>query len=126
MRGAIGWQNCFPRTGGPRRELPFADRPTSRERCDLLVAKAEDRIWIEVKGAWKQYAADDLRPGNRNSAFVKHLHAAAHDIDKLTPLLGPHATVVGLVLVGFDTEDDPVTASHLEIPTGHLAGWAAL
>ena len=82
------------------------------DRCDCVVEN-EDRSawWIEVKGAWKT-VFDTGRP---NTSFIKHLHATAHDVEKLESLGVDHAVGVSLVLVGFDRDEDPIAERHLNI-----------
>src|SRR5262245_15494133 len=48
--GALPAEAGYP----TRREVPYPDKP--RDRCDLVVTLMDGRrMWLEVKGAWKDY-----------------------------------------------------------------------
>jgi hypothetical protein len=84
----------------------------SRQRCDTVAQLGISKPWwIEVKGSWRA-VFDTGRP---NSAYLKHLHAAAKDFDKLASLPATVAAGVSMVLIGFDQTDLPITEEHLAI-----------
>lgn len=97
-----GWDAaCEQRYPGP-----------TRDRCDTVVAWHNGPPWwIEVKGAWREV----FDPGRPNAAFQKHLHATAHDVQKLMSLGVAHASGVSLVLVGFDRNEFPISEGDLAI-----------
>lgn len=86
--------------------------PTSRKKCDLVIEVPElGRLWLEVKGAWKQWWVDrgneftyrsylfhPLLPGLDSSKK----HTAAFDLKKLDAVSRDNGSHVGLLLVGFD------------------------
>lgn len=103
-------------------EMLATDHPTAfvehrypgetRDRCDCVVQNADLKTWwIEVKGAWKT-VFDSGRP---NTAFIKHLHATAHDVEKLESLNRDNVFGVSLVLIGFDRVKNPIDEKHLDI-----------
>lgn len=107
-------------------EVPYPSTP--RERCDLVVG---NRIWIEVKGAWKAYW------GKRDHLYRSYLlhplvagldpksHTAALDIVKLTRLTKVDADYVGLLLIGFERQDNPMDAEvDVLVKGAGLGAWS--
>ena len=106
-----------------RRECRFADRPDSRERCDLLVGKNGLKIWLEVKGAWHRLVDDENNPAGKNGAYLKHLVSAGHDIDKLEPLLPAHADAIGFLLISFHLPADREHCDKLDAVRRKTKNW---
>lgn len=79
--------------------------PGSKQSCDLIVTGSNGRIWVEVKGGWKDYWADKGNPGKFRSWLYD---STATDIDKLAALDQNHAAYVGLLLVGFEYAHSPM------------------
>jgi hypothetical protein len=111
-------------------ECPY---PKSRKKCDVVATTPKgERVWLEVKAAWKAYFVDSpvitrnqrafyqgylfgpLRPGLARS------HSAAQDIDKLEKLSIHHASFVALVLIGFDETNGTIECDLSEF--AKLAG----
>lgn len=103
-----------------------------RKKCDLVVTTGVgERIWIELKGAWKQYW---LELGNRfiYESYLFHplkpgldqskTPTAALDLAKLRDLQRPNAHAVALLVIGFDSSDSPMDADIAEFT--ELAGLA--
>ncbi len=106
-----------------RQEVAYPAQP--RERCDLVVEiPGRGRAWLEVKGAWKDYwSARD-----RDDVFrayllhplvpfpsVRRTHTAALDIAKLVRLRPDDGALAALLVVGFDTADDPLAGDLAEL-----------
>ena len=84
----------------------------SRQKCDVVIAlPGGGKLWLEVKGAWKQwwqerggehiyrsYLLHPLLPGLDKS----RTHTAALDLQKLKVITREHGTHTGLLLIGFD------------------------
>ena len=91
----------------------------SRQKCDVVITLPQDvaggggggKLWLEVKGAWKQwwlerggehiyrsYLLHPLVPGLDKSKT----HTAALDLQKLKAITPEHGTLIGLLLIGFD------------------------
>ena len=84
----------------------------TRDRCDCVVDLGFAKPWwIEMKGAWREV----FDRGAPNQAFTKHLHATAHDVDKLSSLTTNEAVGITLILVGFDRSELPITTKDLDI-----------
>jgi hypothetical protein len=94
--------------------------PSSRRRCDL-VKRESPRTWIEVKTAWKAWFS--VREGrikvNAPQIYRSYLayplfggmrrtHSLAADFQKLDTLTKADADVAGVLLVGFDSDTDPM------------------
>jgi hypothetical protein len=95
----------------------------SRCRCDAVVQFGFAKpVWLEVKGAWRA----KFDPPGPNKSYYKHLQAAAADLSKLERLQPEHASAVTFALVGFDTDDLPMTDDDVDpirIQTAK-SGWA--
>jgi hypothetical protein len=97
--------------------------PGTRQKCDLVLRPNDGRhFWIEVKGAWTEYAYSYGPVVNR--AYKKYIYSTADDINKLCALQKPEADWVGLLLLGFDRAQRPITEADLDIiRTRCHSGW---
>ena len=97
--------------------------PGTRRKCDLVLESSEGRrFWIEVKGAWTEYAYSYGPVVNK--AYKKYLYCTADDIGKLRALRKPDAYWIGLLLLGFDRPARPITDKDLQIIRSRCgAGW---
>lgn len=106
-----------------RREVPYPDK--RRDRCDLVVTMKDGRrLWLEVKGAWKDYWVAKGGAGIFRSYLLHPLvpfpsmgknHTAALDLVKLERLGPADADLVALLLVTFDTSDAPADPDLAEL-----------
>lgn len=114
---------------GVRREVRYPGG--SRDRCDLVI-DVRDRsgpLWLEVKGAWKDWWMGHGGAAMFRSYLLHPLvpapslgrrHTAALDVQKLARLDRTDAAAVGLLLVAFDVPSAPVTPDLTEF--ARLAG----
>ena len=88
--------------------------PNSSREADLFVQdEANNRWWIEIKGAWKWYTqSGQLR---KNASFKKWLVNAGEDCAKLSQLQPPDATHLALIVIGFTCLDDPMANELAEL-----------
>ncbi len=106
-----------------RREVPYPDK--ARDRCDLVVTMKDGRrLWLEVKGAWKDYWVAKGGAGIFRSYLLHPLvpfpsmgksHTAALDIVKLERIGAADADLVAFLLVTFDTADAPAADDLAEL-----------
>ncbi len=93
----------------------------SREECDLLVALADKmRFWIEIKLAWKNWLRNDGLKGfssnYRGYLFGDESHrGTVHDFDKLERVRQPDAQWLGVLLIGFDSNEASMTSDIQEL-----------
>ncbi len=117
-RTEVSWsKRCaelWPAYGyGATAEVSYPVRP--RTKCDDVVEMPNgQKLWLEIKGAWKDYWLTKNGMWFYRSYLFHPLlpdldksktHTAALDIEKLRPLAPPHADYVGLLLLGFYTDD---------------------
>jgi hypothetical protein len=97
--------------------------PGTRKRCDLVLDLPDgSTLWLEVKGAWREWWA---KKGSlamyRSYLLAPHVpsvsrsHSAVQDVTKLKWALPPHADYVGLLIVGFDSADDPMDQDIVDL-----------
>jgi hypothetical protein len=96
------------------REIPY---PSLKQcKCDLRIAlPSGDRLWLEVKGAWKDYWCKNNREWIYRPYLLHPLvadldpktHTAALDLQKLNSLTAKDAKYIGLLLIGFDSKEHP-------------------
>lgn len=95
-----------------------SSRAGNRQHVDVLITLPAEfgggRLWLEVKGAWKQYW---LERGSERiyRSYLFHplvagldatkTHTAALDIEKLKGISPTHGSHVGFLLIGFDGEE---------------------
>lgn len=90
----------------------------SRQRCDVVFdVGCREPFWLEVKDSWRA----KFDPPKPNSAYRKHLLAAAEDIDKLMALGPNEACGIAFVLVGFDQPAQAITEADLSDVRGRTA-----
>jgi hypothetical protein len=100
----------------------FYPAPPKR-RCDLVIEwPGLGRVWLEVKGAWRH---NDSGGTLKNPSYRKHLCAATDDLDKVCSLDSATAEHVGLLLIGFDTSDEPISEDDVELvgSNARRQGW---
>lgn len=104
----IGW-------GARPDEVSYPDK--KRDKCDMVIdLSTMDSVWIEAKGAWKEWW---FNYGNTRTyeSYLFHplksgldaskTHTAATDLQKLSRLDG-HATYLGFLLIAFDCRSRPI------------------
>lgn len=110
------------------REVPYPER--KKTRCDLVVRLGEShKLWIEIKGAWRDYWGGSsliyrsylLHP--LLSGLDSKSHTVPLDLAKLAALRPPEADLVGELLVGFETPEEPMDEDVASLVS--LAGLAA-
>jgi len=98
--------------------------PGTKQRCDNVVTMPDGGLlWLENKGAWKQYWIDHgglgiyqsylfhpLKPG-----LMAKTHTVPHDLGKLATLKRSDAQRVGYLLIGFDSVAAPMQDDVLEL-----------
>jgi hypothetical protein len=93
-----------------------------RNLCDNVITFDDgSSLWLENKGAWKDYWAKQGKVGKFRSHLLESDNSAAHDITKLTPLCAPHARYAGFLLIGFDAPSARISSEVEELRTlAHL------
>jgi hypothetical protein len=96
---------------------PRLDR-SRRNRCDLVVSLADgSTLWIEIKGAWKEYWRQQGGMWFYESYLLHPLvggldksktHTVPLDLEKLASLRPDDADYVGMLLIGFDAAGAPM------------------
>jgi hypothetical protein len=97
-------------------EVHYPSKP--RWKCDdVLTLPTGGKLWLEVKGAWKKYWMDRDKLRIFHSYLLYHpdasgmdpkSHTVPLDLDKLSTLTREHAEAIGMLLLGFDSVDDPM------------------
>jgi hypothetical protein len=112
--------------GFPTRvEVPYPLLP--RCKCDNVVTLEDGTtLWLENKGAWRDYWSARggmmiyrsylLHPLVQNLDKTK-THTVPLDLKKLETLHPPHADRVGVLLVGFERDDDAMDKEIAELVT---------
>lgn len=94
--------------------------PDSKKKCDIVIKSINgETIWLEVKSAWKYWFSSTSGKIRKNPAqlyrsylfensenTLKKTHSAAQDIEKLSLLDNHKADYIGLLIIGFDIQDD--------------------
>lgn len=91
----------------------------TRERCDVVITLPEiGKLWIEVKGAWKEYWREIGKSDLLYRSYLLHplvagldktkTHTVPLDLEKLARLSQTDAAYVGMLLVGFDSDAAPM------------------
>jgi hypothetical protein len=106
-------------------EVPYPNLPPGkRNRCDVVVSTPQgDRLWLELKGAWKHYWMTHGEAWIYRSYLLHPLiegldtksHTAALDIEKLKTITAADGTHVGLLLVGFDSVEHDMDGDVAEL-----------
>lgn len=96
-------------------EVAYPTAP--RSRCDLnATLPGGEKVWLEIKGAWKQYWIENKRPWIYRSYLLHplapHLDPKTHtvplDLQKLALLRRQDGDVAACLLVGFDANSAPM------------------
>ncbi len=112
----------LPACGVVARSEERYPRPAIRtsQKCDLLAEPSESTcVWIEVKGAWKDWS---VRQGDRQHWFYRSYllhpleagldetktHTVPFDFRRLESLAPADGTHAGLLLVSFDSDAHPI------------------
>jgi hypothetical protein len=129
LRSEVAWSERIAEILKSRGYQAINERyfPNSRQRCDVVVDIGWKKpIWLEIKGAWRE----KFDPPAPNSAYAKHLLAAAEDLEKLSSLDTTNASGLSFVLVGFDQPESrkPISDSDLAPirMKARLDGWTEL
>lgn len=86
-----------------------------RKKCDVVVTLGpQQRLWIELKGAWRDYWQRQGSLYLYRSYLLHPLveglndksHTVPRDLEKLTRLSAPEAQQVAMLLIGFERPDD--------------------
>jgi len=105
---------------GVSSEHPY---PGTREKCDLVInLPSGDRVWVEVKHAWKHWYNCDGTAGTsinyRGYLFGDASHpGTAHDFDKLERVSAAETEWVGVLLIGFKSKVRPMNTDVQELMT---------
>lgn len=117
-------EQLLPEYGYPtEREVPY---PYNRRRkCDNVVTlPGGARLWLENKGAWKDYWMQNGGSWIYRSYLLHPLvagldatktHTVPLDFEKLYPLRRPEADYIGFLLLGFDSAADPMDDDVAEL-----------
>ena len=106
-----------------KRECRYPGLP--RARCDVVIdLGAGETLWLEIKGAWKEYWRQQGNEWIYRSYLLHPLvagldktktHTAPLDLKKLETLTRRDAAYVGMLLVGFDSDTAPMDADVAEL-----------
>lgn len=107
----------LPEHGYPARtEVPYPHHP--RWRCDDVVTLPDGRrLWLENKGAWKDYWHQQCKLSIYRSYLLHPLvagldasksHTVPLDIEKLAGLRSSEADCAAILLIGFDSDRAPM------------------
>lgn len=93
----------------PENPYPAISGQPRVQFCDNVITLPDgSTLWLENKGAWKTY----WRQRGNVAKFRSHLftsnNSAAHDVTKIATLCRPSANYIGILLLGFDSLDDPM------------------
>lgn len=127
-RSEVCWSlrlaELLPEHGYPTRaEVSYPELP--RCKCDDVVSlPSGETLWLENKGAWKDYWLKQRRPLIYRSYLLHPLvegldasksHTVPLDLKKLATLTKPLADYVALLLIGFDRDDAPMADDVREL-----------
>lgn len=98
----------------------------SRDRCDVVITLPEiGKFWIEIKGAWKEYWRQKGKNDLLYRSYLLHplvagldkskTHTVPLDMQKLARLSKDEATFVGVLLIGFDSDEAPMDQDVAEL-----------
>lgn len=95
-----------------------------RNSCDVVVElPSGGRLWLELKGAWRDYWAAKGNLFIYRSYLLHPLvpdldpksHTLPHDLTKLGRLSPDEASAVAALLIGFEADGDPMDADVQEL-----------
>jgi hypothetical protein len=99
-----------------QQEIKYPNMP--RQKCDLVIdIPLIGKFWLEMKMAWKDWHGNN-KP---NSSFKGYLdgssktHSFAHDFEKLNRLTAEDGQYIGQLLIGFDSENNPMISTVLSV-----------
>jgi len=100
----------------------------SRQKCDLLIdVPLIGKLWLEVKPAWKTWFSSSGRMQSNSLPIYKsylfgntakglsRTHSFAQDFEKLQILTAEYGRYAGHLLIGFDSEDNPMISDILAV-----------
>jgi hypothetical protein len=95
----------------------YADPSLKRCKCDIVVEMHDRRrMWIEIKGDWKEFWRQDGRQWIYRSYMLHPLvsgldaksHTVPYDLDRLKTVCAADGSSVGCLIVGFDSDEAPM------------------
>jgi len=87
-------------------------RKYGTKRIDAIIAiQPDEKLWLEIKIAWKHYRRSSGTFHDNSSTYSSYLmgksksrsHSLARDFDKLEKLRGEEGDQLGVLLIGFDS-----------------------
>jgi len=109
--------------------VPYPHPSLKRCKCDIVAMLSDGhRVWIEIKGAWKEYWRQNRREWIYRSYLLHPLvggldaksHTVPIDLDRLKSIRSTDGSGVGCLLVGFDSDEAPMDQDVEELQ--RLAG----
>jgi hypothetical protein len=104
------------------KEQNYPDLPgcSTADRCDNVIVLPDGRrLWLEAKGAWKEYWRQQGSLGKYRLYLTGQRKSAAADVKKLLPLRPPAADLIGFLLLGFDSTNHPMLEDVAEFAAGN-------
>jgi len=103
--------------------------PDSKKKCDIVIKSNNGKsIWLEVKSAWKYWFSSTSGKLEKNSPQIyrsyllgnsantlNKTHSVVQDIEKLSLLDSNLADYIGLLIIGFDIQEDPIDPDMEEL-----------
>jgi hypothetical protein len=93
------------------KEISYPEDPAfcAKRLCDNVVVFPDQSVmWMENKGAWKEWWRQQGKVGKFRSHLMESGNSALHDVEKVAPLCEPHAQWLGILLLGFDSSAAPM------------------
>jgi len=100
-------------------EVRYSAVSLKGRRCDIVATLRDgSRIWIEIKGAWKDYWRQNKGEGIYRSYLLHPLevaldpktHTVPIDLHRLKSIRPSDGSRVGCLLIGFDSNEFPMDA----------------
>jgi hypothetical protein len=115
----------LPQEGFPSESsVQYPDILPKRRRCDLVASLPNGRrVWIEIKGAWKEYWRQTGGEWIYRSYLLHPLlagldpktHTVPLDLERLKAVRQQDGSDIGCLLVGFDSNEAPMDADIEEL-----------